>query len=319
MGDDQTRIAKEKSPSLLTDLLAAGRVSNLPLVWSNVLVGIFFGLGAQKIQSSLIAAVLFAASLIYLAGCFLNDWADASWDKLHKSDRAIPSGRLSRALMLSLAMGSFTTALGVLIALVNGEAFVVTVVLIGAIALYTWLHKKTPWGVLPMGVSRGLLPVLGYASVAPSIFWESGFWNSCSYLLALTAYVAALSLYARCEAKGLAQRSHRLLAGMFFLLVLFVHLGLLRERFAGLSLGVLSYLFPIGLVVFGLMAMKKNVGRGVSWLLSGLALVDAAFLFSIGFSSSSSGTVQQFAFSAAVFSALCFLIAKGLQRWAPAT
>src|SRR5229473_4560703 len=73
-------------------LLILGRVSNLPTVWSNCLAGWWLG-GAGHFEK---LPFLFAgATLLYVAGMFLNDAFDVGFDRRHRPERPIPSGAIS--------------------------------------------------------------------------------------------------------------------------------------------------------------------------------------------------------------------------------
>ena len=58
----------------LSIALRLGRVSNLPTVWSNVLAGV--ALGGGSTWDPRIIPLLFALSIFYTAGMFLNDAFD---------------------------------------------------------------------------------------------------------------------------------------------------------------------------------------------------------------------------------------------------
>ena len=97
--------------------LVLSRGSNLPTVWSSVLVGWLAGIYWDGQSSSLslypqmvdwsrpasapllfwpLAWLLLAVSAIYVGGMILNDYFDADWDAQHRPARPIPSGAVSR-------------------------------------------------------------------------------------------------------------------------------------------------------------------------------------------------------------------------------
>lgn len=181
-------------------LLATGRISNLPTVWSNVLVAFVIvtglypeGTGADGSTTTYIISLCtvfllssVAASLLYVGGCFLGDAIDAKFDEAHKPDRPIPSGVLSRK-------GVFTGAIvmllsGSLIPLYisyglippelrpSSHAHLLSIpALVAAIVLYSWLHKKSPWFGLPLiGACRFFLVLFGGAMAAQCIHTSGG-------------------------------------------------------------------------------------------------------------------------------------------------
>src|SRR5262245_57020932 len=75
----------------LRPFLILGRVSNLPTVWTNCLAGWLLG-GAGSWCDWLRLCV--GASLLYIAGMFLNDAFDAEFDRQRRRGRPIPSGQV---------------------------------------------------------------------------------------------------------------------------------------------------------------------------------------------------------------------------------
>src|SRR6478736_6052578 len=83
-------------------LLVLGRVSNLPTVWSNCLAGWLLG-GAET--PAVLPRLLIGASLLYVAGMFLNDAFDIEFDRQFRPERPIPSGAIStRAVWLAITI-----------------------------------------------------------------------------------------------------------------------------------------------------------------------------------------------------------------------
>jgi len=130
-------------------------VSNLPTVWTNVLVGLALG-GWSGDRPWLAVLALAAGSLLYTGGMLLNDVMDASWDRAHKRDRPIAEGRLSDRLAGSLAMGCLFGGVG-LAASRGDQAAGFAGALVAAIVLYNWLHKRSPLAVVFMAGCRALL------------------------------------------------------------------------------------------------------------------------------------------------------------------
>src|SRR5213075_1303788 len=80
--------------SFLRTFLILGRVSNLPTVWSNCLAGWWLGGGGN---SGMLPFLFAGVTLLYLGGMFLNDAFDVEFDRQHREERPIPSGRISLA------------------------------------------------------------------------------------------------------------------------------------------------------------------------------------------------------------------------------
>ena len=70
--------------------LILGRVSNLPTVWTNVLVAWLLSGGAFT-WSAALSWMLAGASLLYVGGTTLNDFFDVAFDREFRKERPIPS------------------------------------------------------------------------------------------------------------------------------------------------------------------------------------------------------------------------------------
>ncbi len=286
------------------DVLAAGRVANLPSVVSNVIFGSVILSGAVPVGGFRLFVPALAACALYLGGCFLNDWQDQSWDRQHKPERALPSGRLGSSFVLLLALVSL--GLGLAFAFgQNGQTGAVALVLIAFIGLYTWLHKKTAWGIVPMGCCRGALYMLGFMAQGGALILASGLVLP---VLGLSSYVAGLSLLARYEAKGVLGLWKK--GSAFVLLTL---PGLLLFSYSGIA-GVLGTLFFGVVAAYGQRLLKTAISRGVSFFLAAICLVDFGVLTLLA----SVGSAP-YLWPFAGLSLCAFVLALVLQRIAPAT
>ncbi len=309
----------------IVDLLAAGRIANLPTVWSNVLTGAVIALsvsgGSLEGSAGRLFIALLAGSLLYTAGCLYNDFYDRHWDAQHKPDRAIPSGRLSVVLMAQLIMG---LGLGgfVLSLLLGAAATAVSLLIALFIFIYTRTHKQTPLAIIPMGVCRAGLYLLGLSVVrdVPTLseynmiylgeLFRSGALTP--YLLpavGLMSYIAGITLVARSEA------TNTLPAGAKWLGLILLVSPYLTHGVAQCSLGSVGFVFIAGAV--GTMFWMKNqveqsVGCFVSQCLAGICCVDVLFWLSAG------AVVLGLPVSLAIF-IVFFGLALLLQRVAPAT
>ena len=198
--------------AVIKALLESARVSNLPTVWTNVLVGIAaagsaWG-GDPPVPIWPIPIALGSLSLLYIGGMLLNDAADAAWDAEHGKRRPITEGRISRRSVLVWAVS--TLVIGASIALL-ATAFDLTVlvtsaVLLTAIVLYNVLHKRSAWTVLFMALCRSSVYAVS-AAVAFGVVDDtvdragtSAVMESVSPpALAIFAYTALLTLAARRE------------------------------------------------------------------------------------------------------------------------
>lgn len=186
------------------DFLQLARVSNLPTVWSNALLGAAAGLATapepprdlpQLLRLTWLPAL--AGSLLYTGGMILNDAADAKVDAKERPTRPIPSGRVSRRAAFLLAGLGLGGGLALLAGRFPGRPDVVLLgaALVACILLYNLLHSRSAASVLLMGACRGLL-VLVCAAATGNPWTAAPLW--CAGIL--FAYVAGLSVVARNEA-----------------------------------------------------------------------------------------------------------------------
>lgn len=163
-------------------LLELCRISNLPTVWSNTLMGVCIGLllagpGTMRPPSFddiLIASVFalpacLAMSLFYCAGMVMNDWVDRAIDQIERPHRPIPSGRISANSARKLGISML--ALGLVIVLLTQhllgpmsrvprlEGAITASALVLCIVLYNLSHQRSALSIIFMGLCRSLLVI----------------------------------------------------------------------------------------------------------------------------------------------------------------
>jgi 4-hydroxybenzoate polyprenyltransferase len=174
------------SPSRLRAWLELARISNLPTIWTNVLVGsaIAAGMGRRvfdegepfpfpfRLDWIQTGAMLVAMSLFYIGGMVLNDIADMETDTLERPGRPIPSGRVSRSAALLFTYGCFFIGL-LVVTVFKAVALPLTLLLLIAIMAYDFLHKRFAASVLIMGLCRSLV-VLACATGEHTVHFTPG-------------------------------------------------------------------------------------------------------------------------------------------------
>jgi len=312
-------------------LAATARIANIPSVAGNVWLGIALGIlaGGKLSHVWVVAAILgVSGACLYLAGNFLNDWADRAWDAQHRPERALPRGVFAPGLYLAGAM--VCGGLGLFAAALARPGCLVVALLIGLCGvIYTRFHKRCAWSVLPLGLCRALLPALGFVGVAALACPAAARPPHAAGLLAvvtasacgLLCHIAGLSLSARRESlatrpPGSAMRgSGRLwFAGAAALLFGAALLGLALPL-ATCLLGLLPYALWM---VLCLTCFRRPVSRHVSNLLAGIPLVDWIVLLPLALAQGAHGLTALAAMSL-LLPPLALLLGKLLQRVAPAT
>ncbi|AUH51715.1 hypothetical protein CXB49_13255 [Chromobacterium sp. ATCC 53434] len=175
--------------------LQLGRVSNLPTVWSNVAAGA--ALSGLPPGLPVLARLLLALSLIYIAGMFLNDAHDRRVDAIERPERPIPSGRAGVAEVF--VCGYAMLAGGVLLLAGLGvPALLAGLLLAGCVVGYDLHHKQNRFSPLIMGLCRALVYVTSALAVTggrlPPPVWLGA--------MLLLAYLVGLSYAAKHENQG---------------------------------------------------------------------------------------------------------------------
>ncbi len=276
----------------LRDLLAAGRISNLPTVWSNVFCGFLVTAHHLKLEINsidwkrLVIGGL-TGSFLYIAGCFYNDYHDQAWDASHKAERALPSGRLSPSILLFLII--ISTALGIAGSYILGStAVLTTVLLLFFIWIYTLTHKKTIWGILPMGLCRACLYFLGFACVNDlpvntppkelySFLNNNGLLSVAPIGIGILLYIAGITAVARNEAKNTLSPVIKWVGIGCLLAPVFTHFHFSTEGISYLAL----VMFTLSFLTARSALIKKQLGKFVSISLAGLCLVDGLAYLSL--------------------------------------
>ncbi|SMF20530.1 4-hydroxybenzoate polyprenyltransferase [Alteromonadaceae bacterium Bs31] len=262
----------------LSSALQLGRVSNLPTVWTNVLVGLAFVKATDSY--TIIWAAMAALSLIYLAGMFLNDAFDADWDKQHKQNRPIVNGETTAKEVTVYACVFIILAMALLLgAARSGQALQVLVasaLLIASIVIYDWKHKSWKHSAWIMGSCRLWVYFLA-ASLVASISTAL-----CLAGLSLMFYIAGITYLARSEHMNSLQST--------WPIVLLLSPVVLAIYFSFSSASPLISLLLVSALVHWLLkgallllpGKKRNIPQAIGILLSGMCLIDACFLYTLG-------------------------------------
>jgi 4-hydroxybenzoate polyprenyltransferase len=267
------------------------RISNLPTVWTNVLAAYIITRGQHWHWDARLSWLLIGGSLLYSAGMMLNDAADIAWDRTHRPERPIPSGRISqRTVWLMIASGM----LGGYAAMVwlGGAHAGLTAALVAAIVGYDVYHKPWAGSVVIMGACRTLL-YLAVASAVSKTWWDNPMLVAQALLLG--AYIVGLTIAARSESATAKTNTGRTLARVLLACPLLVVVYSLAGAPLATPISELTPLPPsagfmlscrpllivpfyLALLALALSALKRggpNIGKAVGLLLAGITIVDA--------------------------------------------
>ncbi|QVL34649.1 UbiA family prenyltransferase [Telmatocola sphagniphila] len=152
-------------------LLPYARLLRLPNVFSSfadIAVGFLIALFTLPVDSELIIRgflLLVCSGCLYTAGMVFNDLFDLEIDRKERPFRPLPSGKISKSVAWSIAMG-LTLAGLIFAALADqkfslGGPFSIACVLVAAILLYDGVLKYTLIGPVSMAACRFLNMYLG--------------------------------------------------------------------------------------------------------------------------------------------------------------
>ncbi len=314
-------VADSHGPSRVSAWLTLMRVSNLPTVWTNALVGFYAGVTAVASTRPvpvheglpLLGALLnegfvllVALSMIYIGGMILNDVFDVSWDRSNRADRPLITGQIS-VLSASVAGGLLLLlALLMLFAYIQTRVLVLGTMLAVTVVLYDWLHKRSPVAAALMGACRSLV----YLTAGAMLYVAGEVLRP--YLippaLLMGVYVMGVTLLAQRET-SVSLGVRRWLAP---LLVVWPVLALIVVRPTDLGwwwAGVAGAVMVAWLTYAMLQALRcpPRMSAAVPAWLAGIALIDAWYLTLLGKP------------IAALAAGLCFVVTVAAQRWIVAT
>jgi 4-hydroxybenzoate polyprenyltransferase len=272
--------------------LTTARLPNVPSVISNIWLGIALGALCWDLDGDralFLKALPLAISgvFLYFGGNFLNDWQDREWDEKHRPERALPQ-KLFSPLNYLLNAARFL-GLGVVCSALGGlPCIAVSLSIVVCILIYTRWHKVAVWPVIPMGLCRALLPVMGFIAMRPpggqqTIFsldrLDSSTSNTTASLVALIAihalglfgWIAGLTLNARYESIGDPPPGARFFAR---LLLAFPLLTIGLRWLLWYPKPALIGMIPLLYWMWMTLGKKRNIGQRVSMLLAGIPLVE---------------------------------------------
>jgi 4-hydroxybenzoate polyprenyltransferase len=311
----------------IRSLLATARLPNVPSVVSNVWLGIAlaaFHSGFDETRENALAAVLLslAGVLLYVSGNFLNDWYDREWDMKNRPERALPQRLFNAKCYLAVAI--ITVGLGIALAtFVHLRSGMTAAAIAFFILIYTRWHKGAVWPVIPMGICRALLPVMGWLAFTKVSFTVSSpeplvFIGA--HALGLLVYVAGLSLSARYESMAEPPAG-----ALFFSRALFIAAGLLMTLWWVPKVPQLAILGLIPYAVWLVICVsvyRRPIPKFVSGLLAGIPLVDWIATLPLALTLALPDTrIWENPFTAAVLTIppLAFVLGRALQRLTSAT
>lgn len=253
--------------------LEIARLSNLPTAWSNILAAWILAGGHWEFRP--LFWLLLGGSLVYTGGMILNDAADARYDRQHRAERPIPTGRILSwqawlVSLLGLSGGFALMVFGAHACIWLSGALVV------AILFYDLFHKPWSGSVLVMGSCRTLL-FLAAADAAAGTLDVKADWEIEMKAIALGAYIVGVSLMARHESSGQsAKKSLPVLAvvGFGFPLAAGIVSLVVHHVFWPLLFTSLLLVIILRCLRLARTPPPSNIGRAVGLLLASITVLD---------------------------------------------
>lgn len=259
--------------------LRLARISNLPTVWSNVLVGVALAGGAWN--DPRVPLVLLSLSLFYTGGMLLNDAFDREFDARERPERPIPAGEASATEVFAYGSGMLGAGLALLLPGQGGGtaspwgAAGSGLALAATILLYNVHHKANPLSPLLMGICRMLVYLTAALAVASSALPATLYISA----LVLLCYLVGLTYAAKQEHLDRLDNAWPLL---LLAVPLLYGLDLARQQPLVL-LPLLALLLCSTLSVRRLRRRARgDVPAAVAALIAGISLLDAMLLAGLG-------------------------------------
>lgn len=273
--------------------LVLGRVSNLPTVWTNCLAGVVLAGGTVDAN---IIPLIFALSMMYTAGMYLNDAFDQHFDRRFRAERPIPSGEITPGTVYSAGFGMILAGV-FLIGLKTGwaiEPFAWSLLLSVLIVYYNYRHKSDPLSPLVMALCRVMVYFVSAATVSTAMNRQVviGAAGLAGYLIGLT-YVAKQENLK--EVKNLWP-------------LVFLAAPLIQGFWGANRMAELLFVVWVLYALSFLVRLPKRIPTAVIRLIAGIALLDAIAISTVPGHS-------PFAFIAIIG----FVVTLGFQRFIPGT
>ncbi len=173
----------------VNDWIQAARLRTLPLASACVLMGAAVGYRPDAERFYLVfAAALGTVLLLQILSNYANDLGDAEngADGAERTDRAVASGRISRASMrravVALAALALVSGVGTVVLALSGSGLLTAALgliaagIAGIYAAYSYTAGKNPYGYRGLG-DLMVMVFFGWVGVAGTAFLVSGEWS----------------------------------------------------------------------------------------------------------------------------------------------
>lgn len=262
--------------SKLTAYMQLARLSNIPTVFSNVLVGVAVAAGPGPFPWYAVGLSILVSSLLYVGGMALNDLLDRHIDAEERPQRPIPSGAVSVLEVRLFTAFCFVTPVAMIATLVP-KALPFVLALVTAIVLYDVLHKKWFGSLFFMGLCRSFVYLLAASVTWNTVEATSHVGGVSIFAVLIALYIVGLTIVAQKEVSGGLGYRRGLAVAMIFLPFLAFVLVPPRDIVWTVPAGFILVIWLARSAQFLRMDPPKVVPAVLGWL-AGISLLDAFFL-----------------------------------------
>lgn len=265
-------MGKAKFPAYLR----LARISNLPTVFSNVLLGVALAAGTGPFPWEATLVAILATSFLYVSGMALNDLIDRHIDAEERPERPIPSGALSVrevVIFTGLCMGLPLAT----VFLIAPHSTVLALALVAAIVSYNVFHKRWSGALVFMGLCRALVYFLAAMITAEVMDRSVDLGGVALFAVILSLYIILLTVIAQKEVQGdIGFRRWLAVAIVAMPYVAFVFSAPVSTGWT-LTTGALLFAWLVRSARLIRRQPPKVVPAVLGWL-AGISLLDAFFL-----------------------------------------
>lgn len=238
------------------------RMSNIPTVWSNCVVGIC----AYGFMSYSLIGISVICSLFYIAGMILNDVCDSKIDSIERPERPIPSQKIKQSEAILIVTILFALSIFfsgyIFYPLIDFLHISVPLLLLFVIILYNFWHKGNYFSPFIMASCRFLVYILS------ALIVTNNFNNIICIALVSASYIVGLTYLAMQE--NLSKLKN--IWPVVFLSAPFIYAFF---HFADVYIMVLCSVWAVTNVIA---LYKRDIKRGICGFIAGICLVDAMLL-----------------------------------------
>lgn len=272
------------------------RLPNIFTTPSNIFAGYFSIIGSNDFNFVHISLLVASSALLYTYGIVLNDYYDIEIDRLERSSRPLPSGKIPKRIGLGLAIVSLIVG-NVIASFVSVTSLLVSAVLSFMIFAYDHSIKRSRFGPMTMSTTRFLNILLGATPALYPGAWQSNYQHAGAESIPLGnmlfaagsmfVYIYAITLLSRIEVGRHPKQAYYQAIRQSFALIIAVVTGtilfaLSREAIE-MSISIILFSFTAYYALKNAIAARARqqpqlLQNAIRILLLSIAILDSIFI-----------------------------------------